>query len=299
MSFTLTTAAPFRLDLTALALRRDAANIVDRWEPPTYRRLFVLDGSPVEAGVEQTGPPEEPRLAVELRGVTGERSAQELAVLLHAVLGLDVDLGTGQRLTGGGDRLSLLARRFAGLRPPVMPTVFEALVSGIACQQLSLAVGMRLLARLAAEYGLARDGRHAFPRPVDLLRASPQDLRGLGFSLRKSRTILHLAAEVAAGRLDLESLREAGTEAAIERLIALPGIGRWTAHYVALRGLGRLEVFPVDDVGAQNKLQHVLELDHRPDAAETSRIVEAWRPRQGFLYFHLLLDSLVGGGTAV
>ncbi len=93
---------------------------------------------------------------------------------------------------------------------------------------------------------------------------------------------------------------EAGvTQAAIQALVALPGVGRWTAHYVALRGLGRLEVLPVDDVGAQNKLRHVLELDHHPDAAETSRIVDAWRPYQGLLYFHALLDNRERGGTVV
>lgn len=297
MRVTLTPEPPFRLDLTVLALRRDAANIVDRWQPPTYRRVFVLDGSPVEVAVAEQASPRRPRLAVELRGAKAERHAPRLEALVRAVLGMDVGLETLYRLTGGDDRLSQLARRFAGLKPPLMPTVFEALVSGIACQQLSLVVGMRLLARLAAAHGLRFGAHRAFPRPADLLAASPQDLRGLGFSLRKSETILRLAAETSAGRIDLESLREAETHDAIGRLTALPGVGRWTAHYVALRGLGRLEVFPIDDVGAQNKLQRLLALDHRPDAAETADIVAGWHPYQGFLYFHLLLDSLERGGA--
>ena len=296
-SVTLTPAAPYRLDLTVLALRRGAANIVDRWESPTYRRVFVLDGSPIEAVVEQQGSADAPRVAVELLGEGAERGAHEFVPLVRAALGVDVELAPFYGQVTGSGPLSLLARRFVGLKPPRIPTVFETLVSGIACQQLSLVVGMHLLARLAAAYGLSLGGNHAFPRPEDLLGAAPQDLRDLGFSLRKSRTILWLAGEVVAGRIDLEGLREADTQEAIRYLVALPGIGRWTAHYVALRGLGRLEMFPIDDVGAQNKLQRLLELEGRPNAERTSDIVAAWHPYEGLLYFHLLLDSLERDGV--
>lgn len=271
---------------------------MDRWDPPFYERVFVVGEAPLAAVVEQTGPPEAPRLSVELRGSdVGRRAEQQVAAVLRTALGLEVDLGPFYRLAHRDDRLAALARRFAGLKPPVMPTVFETVVSGIACQQLSLIAGMHLLARLARAYGAPLAGRHAFPRPTDLLTVSPEGLRALGFSLRKSRTILWLAHEEAAGRLDLEGLRQLDTQEAIGRLVELPGIGRWTAEYVALRGLGRLEAFPVDDVGAQNKLQRVLGLAQRPDAGETERIVERWHPYQGLLYFHLLLDSLDAGGA--
>lgn len=292
MRITLTPTAPFRLDLTALALRRDAANVVDRWRPPTYRRVFAPDGAAFEVVVQQHAPTEEPRLTVDVLGPEGVYPTQQVAALLSAVLGLDLDLGAFYAAAANDDPLAELARRFAGLRPPLLPTVFEALVSGVACQQLSLAVGMRLLARLAAAYGAEHEGHHAFPRPEDLSSAEPQHLRAMGFSLRKSETILHLAGAATEGRLDLESLRGVDTGTAVANLMDLPGIGRWTAHYVALRGLGRLEVFPVDDVGAQNKLQDVLGLEQRPGSEETRRIVDRWGAYQGFLYFHLLLDGL-------
>lgn len=298
MSFTLSPLAPFRLDLTALALRRDPANAVDRWEPPVFRRVFVIDGAPVEAVVEKRGASDRPSLNVEPWGHAAEQDAQQpMASLLRRVLGLDVDLTPFYELAELDERMAPLARRFAGLKPPVMPMVFEALVSGVACQQLSLVAGMHLLARLARAYGLSLREQHAFPQPCDLLGASPQDLRSLGFSLRKSEVILWLAREEAGGSLGLESLRSLDTPTVVQALAALPGVGRWTAQYVALRGLGRLDSFPVDDVGAQNKLQDVLGLEVRPSADETARIVERWRPYQGLLYFHLLLTGFERRGV--
>src|SRR5205814_501588 len=103
--------------------------------------------------------------------------------------------------------------------------------------------------RLCRAYALAVGEDHAFPRPVDLASASPAQLRRLGFSGNKSLVILTAARAIVEGRLNLEDLAALDTAEALDHLIALKGIGRWTAQYILLRGLGRLDVFPADDVG--------------------------------------------------
>jgi len=298
MDLVLRAVAPFRLDFTVLALRRDPVNLVDRWQSPVYRRVFVVEGKPLGVAVEQVAPPGEPELSVRFTGPGAEDATRKQAAveLLRAVLGLDVDLSPFYRLAARDERLEPLVRRFPGLKPPIMPTVFETLVSAIACQQLSLIAGMHLLARLSEAYGVVLGGRHAFPRPVDVLGAAPEDLRRLGFSMRKSQTILRLAAEDADGRLDLEGLAHLDTEEVVRRLTALPGVGRWTAQYVALRGMRRLDTFPVDDVGGQNKLQRLFDLPERPNHVEAGRILERWQPYPGLVYFYLLLDQLARAG---
>ena len=80
--------------------------------------------------------------------------------------------------------------------------------------------------------------------------------------------------------------------AAIERLTRLRGIGRWTAEYVLLRGLGRLNVFPGDDVGAHNKLRRFFDIDTPLDYDSVKQLVARWHPYAGMVYFHLLLESL-------
>jgi DNA-3-methyladenine glycosylase II len=84
--------------------------------------------------------------------------------------------------------------------------------------------------------------------------------------------------------------------AAIERLTSLRGVGRWTAEYVLLRGLGRLHVFPGDDVGGHNKLRHLFGIDTPLDYESVHRLVARWHPYAGVVYFHLLLDSLSQAG---
>ncbi len=91
--------------------------------------------------------------------------------------------------------------------------------------------------------------------------------------------------------------KQVDDEAAIERLTDLRGVGRWTAEYVLLRGLGRLHVFPGDDVGAHNKLRRFFHIDTRLDYDSVKRLVARWHPYAGMVYFHLLIESLSESGV--
>src|SRR6185312_2996948 len=148
--------------------------------------------------------------------------------------------------------------------------------------------------RLCHAYGPAVGENHGFPRPVDLASVSPVALRRLGFSRNKSRVILTVARAIVEGYLNLEGLAELDSAEALDRLVALKGIGRWTAQYILLRGLGRLDVFPADDVGSQNKMQRWLHRKQRPDYEKMYRILAPWRPYRGLLYFYLLLNHQAG-----
>jgi DNA-3-methyladenine glycosylase II len=243
---------PFRLDLTAWALRRRSHNAVDRWDSATYERVASVAGAPVALSVTQVAGPDAPRLSVLLAGRRIDQRAQALArETVDRLLGLSVDLSAFAAMAAPDPLLGPLAARMRGLKPPRFPTAFEALVNGVACQQLSLAVGIHLLNRLAADRGRAISDDpncpRAFPDPDDLASLEPDDLRRHGFSSTKARTIIAIAQAVVAGDLDLDALQRLEDGAAIERLTGLRGIGRWTAEYVLLRGLGRLHVFPGDE----------------------------------------------------
>jgi DNA-3-methyladenine glycosylase II len=82
----------------------------------------------------------------------------------------------------------------------------------------------------------------------------------------------------------------------VARLRGLRGVGRWTAEYVLLRGLGRTHVFPGDDVGARNNLGRWLGLSSALDYDGVRRAVAAWHPYAGLVYFHLLMDRLASRG---
>jgi DNA-3-methyladenine glycosylase II len=166
----------------------------------------------------------------------------------------------------------------------------------MACQQVTLSLGIQLLNRLAETCACGRDaagGRAcAFPSPDDLAGRTADELRALGFSRQKGQAIITLARAVAAGHLDLDELEDLDDAAAVARLRTLHGVGRWTAEYVLLRGLGRLHVFPGDDVGARSHLQRWLGLLEPLDYAGAQRVLARWAPFQGLVYFHLLLRRL-------
>ncbi|MGH8980548.1 MAG: DNA-3-methyladenine glycosylase family protein [Acidimicrobiales bacterium] len=291
--------APFRLDLCVWTLRRRAHNAVDRWDGTTYRRVVTTEDGPIALAVRQESGPSGP-LAVELctpRRVPSDSSAIEARRLLERMLGLGVDLRDFYAFAERDHRLAALVRRFAGMRPPRFPSVFEALVNAVACQQLSLTVGIHLLNRLANRYGerAGGPGEHtAFPTPERLAAVDPDELRSLGFSHAKSRAITFLAQGASRGA-DFEGFAGLSDEGARSTLMALPGIGRWSTEYTMLRGLGRLHVLPGDDVGARNNLHRRFGLvaASYDDVAELSR---SWWPYGGLVYFHLLLDALDDAG---
>ncbi len=300
-AFHLRPTPPFRLDLTAWALRRRRENIIDRWDGSVYRRVLVLEGLPVEVEVSQSGSPEHPALRVTAGAEKfPPRWKAALTAALERMLGLRLDLKEFYPFGGSHSRLAPLAERFRGVKPPRFPTVFETVANGIACQQLSLTVGIILLNRLAKKYGASvekpGETSYSFPLPEKIAQARISGLRSLGFSFQKARALIELARKAVVEGPDLGGLYGMDKEAALERLYELRGVGRWTAEYVLLRGLGRIDIFPGDDVGARNKLQRLLHLE-KLDYDSVAGIMKRWRPYGGFIYFHLLLDGLSSAGV--
>ena len=170
VSFVLEPVPPFRLDLTVWTLRRRPDNIIDRWDGHTYRRVLVEGGNPFEIAVTQSNQSGKPRLQVLVRGEVTISSAKAYAIaVVQRLLGIRVDLTEFYRFCENDDVLRSLANQFRGSKPPLFPTYFETLVNALACQQLTLTVGIRLLNRLSEACGPALETEegvfYAFPCP--------------------------------------------------------------------------------------------------------------------------------------
>jgi DNA-3-methyladenine glycosylase II len=293
---------PFRLDFTVWALRRRERNAIDRWDGRTYRRIVVIGRRVTELAIRQSGSTSAPRIIVtampSLRTATDRRQTRSL---VDRLLGLHIDLSEWYRVARRDRQLAELADRFRGLKPPRFPTVFEALVNAFACQQLSLEVGLELLNRLAVvsniRFGTGASAHYAFPGPRDVAGKPSARFRAIGFSHQKVRALLALARGMASGAINLDTLALDSDTELRARLLQLHGVGRWTAEYVSLRGLGRLHVFPGDDVGAQKSLARWLGRPAPLDYRGVATAVQRWQPYAGMLYFHLLLDGLTKSGA--
>jgi len=287
--------------LTVWALRRRANNIMDRWDGKTYRRVLPLDDRVVDIAVTQTGPQDDPELNIEAvsPGLSPEDESTIVAIV-ERMLGTRKDLFEFYRLASEDAQLSQLTERYRGLKPPRFPTLFEAVINGIANQQITLTLGIILLNRLATNFGRSvraeSSSVYAFPRPEDLAELKPQDIRRWGLSYNKANAIIELARMIIEKYLDLEDLESLDDETVLARLCQLRGVGRWTAEYVMLRGLGRIHIFPGDDVGARKNLQRWLKLKEPMGYEDVRRVLSRWKPYAGFLYFHLLLERLARDG---
>ncbi len=304
VSFSLKPVAPFRLDYTAWALRRRPDNIVDRWEGGRYIRVLSFDGEVFSVSVVQPGDAWHPLLEVKVEGkrISGA-DIKKIGDRLTRMLGLGAGLTDFYALAAKDRRLAPLVEEFYGVKPPRFGSVFEALINAVACQQMSLLVGIRLLNRLAQACGKVFAGppaAYAFPSPAGLAQAGAQALRALGFSSRKAQYIISIsrfALERGDGsQSGLEELEALPDEEAAAALLSLKGVGRWSAQYVLLRGMGRLGVFPGDDVGARARLAEWLGIKIPLDYEGVRRIAARWHPYGGLIYFHLLLKSLRAKG---
>jgi DNA-3-methyladenine glycosylase II len=290
---------PFRLDLVVWALRRQPHNRIDFFNDGIYRRVFVRHDRKWGVRLRQVQKDPAPRIEAEIDGET-DSSESLFWIRDHLIwsLGLDRERDmTGFAAMAENDPLlSSLSDRFRGLRPPRFPSLFETLVNAVACQQVTLHLGILLLGRLA----LACDGSDPqtegplppFPTADALLTQDFTTLRRIGFSRGKIAALRGLAEEEALGRLDRVRWRDLPNDVAVQQLTRLRGIGRWSAEYALLRGLGRLDVFPGDDSGARKSLGHWLGKKETLDYEGIENLLRRWQPYAGLVYFYLLLRRL-------
>jgi AraC family transcriptional regulator of adaptative response / DNA-3-methyladenine glycosylase II len=170
---------------------------------------------------------------------------------------------------------------------------FEWAARAVLGQQVSVRAARTLAARLVARFGtpLAAPGPglplpcFAWPTASRLAAAEPDALGAIGLTRARARTLHGLAAAVAGGLVALDPVLGAVDLAAVRQaLLALPGIGPWTADYIALRALGAPDAFPSGDLGIRKALGGV-------SAAEAERRAERWRPFRAYAAAHLWLGT--------
>jgi len=282
---------PYRLDLSATVMRRLSTNVVDVFDGATYRRLI---GDPDEPTLLSVTQPESGALAVRLEGPQAARFDPE--ALVRRMLGTDVDLEpfyAGARTVAW---LNLLAESARGVKPPRYPTLWETVVNAVVYQQISIHAAGAILRRVIERYAVARPvgGVRLFPFPAArmLLDADPLELRDLGLSINKINALKAVALAIVEATLVEEGLVELETPELVAALVAHKGIGPWTAAVIALRGFGRLDVFPMNDSGATASLRT---LSGDP-TIEAEPVIAALVPQQGMLYYHLLIGRLIARG---
>jgi AraC family transcriptional regulator, regulatory protein of adaptative response / DNA-3-methyladenine glycosylase II len=179
-------------------------------------------------------------------------------------------------------RLARHVRARPGLRVTGAFDPFEAAARAVLGQQVSVAAARTIGARLVERLGEPIATPHAeltrlFPDVAAVARAGARDLARLGLPASRWATLRGLALAVAAGDLSLEA---GEPDALVERLVGLPGVGRWTAHCLAMRGLGWPDAFPEDDLILRRALGGI-------SGRAARAVAERWRPWRAYGATHL------------
>lgn len=187
----------------------------------------------------------EVRIEPEPGGVRLDPGSVEAAAEVSFLLGLPFDLDSFRAWATQQPVLAPIVARLPGFRPPLVPNPFEALVSAITTQQVSLQSAAAIRSRFVARFGRRHEHATEFPSRERVAGATVSDLRALGFSERKAEYLLGLARS----DLDFEHLRTLADEEVIETLTAIRGLGRWTADWFLGRALARPAAWPAGDLG--------------------------------------------------
>lgn len=205
---------------------------------------------------------------------------------LRRMFDLDADPEAIARTLQVDPRLRPLLKRRPGLRIPSGWDGFEIAVRAVVGQQVSVAAARTLTTRLAQRFGTAlpealaaRGFTQLFPTPEALADA---DLTGIGLTRSRAATVQAIARALLDGQVDFSP--DSPLDRFVARWVALPGIGPWTAQYIALRALGHPDAFPAEDL----VLQKTLPTDGSRLSARTLHShADAWRPWRGYAVMHL------------
>ncbi|MHB1801642.1 MAG: AlkA N-terminal domain-containing protein [Actinomycetes bacterium] len=278
------------LDLTGVLafLGTRAVPGVEEYQAGTYRRVLHLPRGP---GVLEVGPtataPGHAVASVGLPVVLQLAAPADLAAAVartRRLLDLDADPQAVDAQLGADPLLAPLVSRVPGRRVPGHVDGDELAVRAVLGQQVSVAGARRLAARVVARYGqpLATSSgllTHTFPTAADLARVDPAELP---LPRARCRALLSMCAALAEGRLVLGP--GADRDQARVQLEALPGIGTWTAGYIAMRALGDPDAFLHGDLGVRRALER---LGQPATPAAVARLGRRWRPWRAYAVAHL------------
>jgi DNA-3-methyladenine glycosylase II len=278
----LTVQGPYDL---ALSLRA-RASFSPEPEPDTsvLQAAMRIDGRPALLEVRQTTSAS-PVLQVSSPDDVDRKRLQEQAGWIVLA---ELDVRPFYRIARNDPVIGPLARRFRGMKPIRPATLFEMAIDAVIEQQISLAAARRIRARVIERFGEKKAGLWIFPSPEALAQAPLEAMRACGLSGRKSEYINGLARNIVDGSFDLNGLKGMSDDEVRSIISGIRGFGRWSADYILIRGLGRPDAVPVDDLAIRTIVGKYLGDGNRMTAEEVEQTLKPFIPFRGIAVFYLL-----------
>jgi DNA-3-methyladenine glycosylase II len=235
-----------------------------------------------EGGLHRVVDGREVRITSAGGGVDVDPFDEAIEPAVAQLLGLELDLPPFFEFAHRDPVLADAVRLLPGFRPPLAPDPFEALVSSITAQQVSLHSAFAVRSRFIDRFGVAAEQAVAFPTRARVARAKEEELTALGFSRRKAEYVLGIAR----ADLDFDELETLPDDEVKARLTSLRGLGEWSADWFLARHLARPEAWPAGDLGLRKAV-----LAFYPDVTDVRAAGVRFHPFQN-LSAHYLLAAL-------
>ncbi|MCH2502890.1 MAG: hypothetical protein MK126_08565 [Dehalococcoidia bacterium] len=293
---------PFNFELTAgYHTYFQSRYGTDTMEDGVYRRLLDLDDKLVLASVRSIGTLDAPELALELQGPELSPDDVESATdRVSWLLGVDQDLAPFYELGRADQAMAGLVEQFYGLHLPHTASVFEALVLAVLGQQISTSVARIIRTLLIETFGPSAefDGEtyYAFPRPASIWASSPAELHTMKLTQRKSEYVYGLAGSVLDPEMGLERLEELTDREIVEKLVALRGVGMWTAQWALIRAVGRPDALPLGDLALRRVVSRLFMDGEDVNDAKVEEIAQRWSPYRTYATVYLFSALRTGAG---
>jgi len=294
--------APFNFELTAgYHTYFQSRYGTDTMEDGVYRRLLDLDDKLVLASVRSIGTLDAPELALELQGPELSPDDVESATdRVSWLLGVDQGLAPFYELARADQAMAGLVEQFYGLHLPHTASVFEALVLAVLGQQISTSVARIIRTLLIETFGPSAefDGEtyYAFPRPASIWASSPDELHTMKLTQRKSEYVHGLAGSALDPEMGLERLEELTDREIVEKLVALRGVGMWTAQWALIRAVGRPDALPLGDLALRRVVSRLFMDGEDVNDAKVEEIAQRWSPYRTYATVYLFSALRTGAG---
>lgn len=223
-------------------------------------------------------------------GVLVEPLDSTIEPVVSHLLGLPFDLDGFRAFVRSEATLAPLAARLAGLRPMLAPDPFEALVSSITAQQVSLFAAFAVRNRLIERFGVRAGDAWAFPARERLAAAAPHELVALGFSGRKAEYVVDLARSP----LDLAGLERLPDDEVKAAILAQRGLGEWTADWFLARHLARAHAWPAGDLAVRKAVSAFYGSGRDLTTHEVRAMAPRFHPFENLTVHYLLAAGQVG-----
>ena len=226
-----------------------------------------------------------------LVGILTESNKEALENYVREWFDLETDLKPFYAMASNDNLLKSLVRDFYGYRIIGQPDLFESLVWAVLGQQINLAFAYTLKQRFVEQHGekmvFQDQYYYLFPHAESVAILTDEHLLPLQFSRQKSKYVILIAEAFAGGVISKEKLRGLPLQEAKEKLMAIKGVGNWTANYALMKTFRYPDAFPLEDAGVHNAIKNLKRMKAKPTLEQVKRIFKKYKGWEAYATLYL------------